>query len=212
VTPGQVLRAGGGIFEITTVTSANQVSGTVTQAITSPPVGINNWLFFPGSWSVSSPGTQFFGLDQLIGLTVSINADGSPQPQQVVAADGSITLLQPASKVTAGLPYTCTGQTMPLDVGEPTVQGKRKKIAAVTFKVADTRGLSTGRTLSEMVPIKEMDSSIPIGTPPPLFSGDERIIMDALYDVLGQYYFQVTDPLPATVLGVVPEVVIGDTK
>lgn len=214
---GQVFRAGGGIATITTFNSSTSLTATLLQPITVLPLGLDSvnqslWSFGPGGWSLTQPATQFWGLDYLAGQTVSINADGGVVAPQVVASDGSITLAQPATKVTAGLGYTCQGQTMPLDVGEPTVQGKRKKIAAVTLKVANTRGLSTGRTLATLTPIKEMNPSVVLGAQIPLVSGDERQIMDGLYDVLGQFWFQLTDPLPATVLGVVPEVVIGDTK
>jgi hypothetical protein len=35
--------------------------------------------------------------------------------------------------------------------------------------------------------------------------------MDPLWDVPGQVCIQVDDPLPATILGVIPEIVLGDT-
>lgn len=216
--PGFVIRAGGGIAIIVSTISPVAVSVNITQAFpitpdNTPPASASTPpLFLPGTWTYALPATQFFGLDYLIGQTVSINADGGVVTPQVVASDGSITLSQPASKVTAGLGFIAQGQTMPLDVGEPTVQGKRKKIAAVTFKVANTRGLYVGRTQSTLVAFKDMNNQVALNTQIPLVTGDARIVVDALYDPLGQYYFQVTDPLPATVLGVVPEVVIGDTK
>jgi len=101
---------------------------------------------------------------------------------------------------------------MPLDVGEPTIQGKRKKIASLNFKFANTRGVKAGRTLSTLMPMKDMNITVPIGSPIPLITGDDRIVMDPVWDVPGQLWFQVDDPLPATVLGVIPEVVVGDTK
>lgn len=214
---GNVLRAGGGIAIITGYISTNTVNINITQNFpiipdnTPPAFSQTPPIYNQGQWSMTTPTTQFWGLDPLIGQTVSINADGGVVAPQVVAADGSITLPQPATKVTAGLGFICQGQTMPLDVGEPTIQGKRKKIGAVTFKVANTRGISTGRTLQTLVAIKEMNAGVPLGAQIPLVSGDERIVMDGLYDVLGQYWFQITDPLPATVLGVVPEIVVGDT-
>src|SRR5712664_1160143 len=209
---GQVLRAGGGIITITGFVSGTAVSGTVTQAITQLlPNGIPP-PFAAGAWSLAAPATKFYGLDYLIGQTVSINADGGVVTPQVVASDGSITLASPATKVTAGLGFQCQGQTMPLDVGEPTIQGKRKKIAALNFKFANTRGVKAGRTLSTLMPLKDMNITVPIGSPIPLITGDDRIVMDPLWDVPGQLWFQVDDPLPATVLGVIPEVVVGDTK
>jgi hypothetical protein len=214
---GQILRAGGGIITITGVASPTACNGTVTQSITqlirdfASGVGIPP-PFVAGAWAIATPATKFFGLDYLVGQTVSINADGGVVTPQVVASDGSITLASPATKVTAGLGYQCQGQTMPLDVGEPTIQGKRKKIAALNFKFAETRGIKAGRTLQTLMPLKDMNITVPIGSPIPLITGDDRIVMDPLWDVPGQLWFQVDDPLPATVLGVIPEVVVGDTK
>jgi hypothetical protein len=209
---GQVLRAGGGVITITGSSSTMQATGTVTQAITQllpnnvPPP------FAPGTWSMAVPATKFFGLDYLIGQTVSINADGGVVPPQVVAFDGSITLPSAATKVTAGLGFQCQAQTMPLDVGEPTIQGKRKKIAALNFKLSQTRGLKAGRTLNTLIAMKDMNISVTLNSPIPLITGDARLIVDALWDVPGQVWWQVDDPLPATVLGVIPEFVVGDTR
>jgi hypothetical protein len=207
---GQVLRADGGIISITSYVSPTSVAGTVTKPLTTLVPNLN--IPAPvtsGSWTLSTPATQFWGFDYLIGQSISILADGGVVPAQVVAFDGSISLPAPATKVIGGLGYQCQGKTMPLDVGEPTVQGKRKKIGALNFKLADTRGLKAGRTFNTLVYLKEVSV---LNTPAPLFSGDARVIIDPLWDVPGQICFQVDDPVPATVLGIIPEYVIGDSK
>jgi hypothetical protein len=211
---GQVLRAGGGIISITTFVAANQIMGTVTKTIAQviPNSGGIPVPFASGTWSIATPAKQFFGLDYLIGQTVSILADGGVVPPQVVANDGSITLASPATKVVAGLGYQCQMQTMPLDTGEPTIQGKRKKVAALNLKLVNTRGLKCGRTFNTLIPMKDMNISVSLNTPIALVTGDARIVMDPLWDVPGQLCIQLDDPLPATILGVIPEVVIGDTK
>jgi hypothetical protein len=100
---------------------------------------------------------------------------------------------------------------MYLDIGEPTIQGKRKKINALTVRAANTRGLKAGRTFGTVIPIKQLSKASPLNGVIPLLTGDVRIIMDALWDVPGQICLQVDDPVPATVLGVIPEITIGDT-
>jgi len=45
-----------------------------------------------------------------------------------------------------------------------------------------------------------------------LVNGDVRGYNDPLWDVPGQYFIQQTNPYPAFVLGVVPEIEIGDTQ
>lgn len=216
---GQVIRAGGGIMTVTGYSSNNMVTANITQTITqntpdNTPPAISNTppLFLSGNWSIATPQTQFFGLDFLAGQTINVNADGGVVNNIVVGPDGSFTIPNPASKVTAGLGFICQAQTMPLDVGEPTVQGKRKRIAAMNFKLASTRGLQVGRTLQTLTPMKDLTNQVSLGTQIPLISGDGRLVIGALYDVSGQVWMQVSDPLPATILGVIPEVVIGDTK
>jgi hypothetical protein len=213
---GQILRVGGGIAAITQYVSATQVIGTITQPITSVLPGDPNATptqAIAGQWSLTPQFTTFVGLDYLNGQNVQILADGNVLSPQVVA-NGSITIPTPASKVTVGLGFTAQLQTMYLDVsgGAETVQGKRKKINALTVRVKDTRGLSTGRTFSTLVPIKEQNANVPPGTPVPLISYDERVVMDPLWDVPGQICIQQSNPLPATVLGVIPEITVGDTK
>jgi hypothetical protein len=210
---GQVIRAGGGIITITGFVSSTQVTGIVTQSF--------NQLIYPddvpppfaaGSWSEAAPSTVFYGFDYLAGMTINVLADGGAINGLLVAHDGSITLPVPATKVVGGLPFVCQAQTMPLDVGEPTVQGKRKKIGALNLKLANSRGLMAGRTFNTLVYLKDLPVLTPLGQPAPLKSGDAHVVIDPLWDVPGQICLQISDPVPATILGIIPEYVVGDTK
>lgn len=213
---GQVLRAGGGIISITGFTSGTQVTGTVTQAITQVIPNTNGIPvpFAQGTWTLMTPSNKFFGFDYLVGQTINVVADGGVFNNLLVASDGSITLPGgvTATKVVGGLGFQAQGQTMPLDAGEPTIQGKRKKIGPINFKLANSRGLKAGRTFATVVPLKDMTINVPINTPIPLISGEDRVIPDPLWDVPGQICFQVDDPMPVTILGIIPEVVVGDTQ
>ena len=102
---------------------------------------------------------------------------------------------------------------MYLDLGQETntVQGKRKKINALTVRVKDSRGIKAGRTFNTVTPIKELNRLTVMGQPIQLVTADERIVMDPLWDVPGQICLQVDDPVPSTVLGVIPEITVGDT-
>jgi hypothetical protein len=210
-TVGQVLRMGGGIATITSFVSSLSVVGNLKQPISSTLPAGTPIPAASGTWSLATPETQFFGFDYLAGETLSILADGGVIPPTVVQPDGSIILPQPATKVTGGFGFQAQLQTMPLDTGEPTIQGKRKKIAALNLKVASTRGLKAGRTFNTLVPLKDMNPSVPLGQAIPLITGDTRVVMDPLWNVSGQICLQVDDPLPASILGVIPEVVIGDS-
>jgi hypothetical protein len=212
---GAVIRAFAGKATITGYTDTQHVTATITAAF---PVMPNDPLFTPlpaanGAWTMTQPVTVVTGLGYLNGMTVGILADGNVMGQQVVSS-GQVTLQIAASSVLVGLPYQCQLQTLYLDAGDGpqgTIQGKRKKIAAVTVRVRDTRGIKAGRTAATVVPVKEWNSTIPLGGPLPLVTGDQRIVLDQLYDTGGQMWIQVDDPVPATVLGCVPEVSIGDS-
>jgi hypothetical protein len=214
---GWVLRAGSGIIQITAFQDTQTLVGTVTQTITdiipNDPLGRPN-VAVMGEWSIDKPFTKIFGLDHLDGYTVAVLADGGVVPGLIVQ-NGAITLPNQATKVIAGLGFQAQLQTMYLDLGQEanTVQGKRKKVSALSVRVKDSRGIKAGRTFDHLVPIKELNKvTTAMGQPIGLITRDERIIMDPLWDVPGQICLQIDDPVPATVLGVIPEVTMGDTS
>lgn len=210
---GKILRMGGGIATITAFSNSSQLVGNITRDInfTYPNSADIPLPAGSGAWSLTSQFTTFSGLQHLAGQTVKMFGDGNVFPDQVVTDAGIVTFSQPVSKAVVGLGYQCQMQTLYLDVGEPTLQGKRKKIAALTARVHQTRGLKMGSTFNTLTEYK-MRSDQPMGQPIELFTGDQRIIMDPSWNVYGQICIQQDYPLPATVLGVVPEIVVGDTS
>jgi hypothetical protein len=213
---GWVVRAAGGKAIVTSIAVGGiEFTGTITQAFTQTipddPLNRPN-VVFAGDWAIDQPFSQVTGLDHLESQRVSVLTDGGVV-NGLTVVNGAITLPQPVTKATVGLGFQAQLQTMYLDLGQEsnTVQGKRKKIGALTVRVKDSRGLKAGRTFAHLVPIKELNRITLMGQSTPLITADERIVMDPLWDVPGQICLQVDDPLPATVLGVIPEVVIGDT-
>lgn len=173
---------------------------------------ISAWCVDCGLQYSGAPATTFTGAEHLAGLTVTGLADGIVIAPFVMPATGFFTLAAPASTVTIGLAYTCKLQTLPLDVGEPSVQGDVKKITQVDIRVADTLGLSIGSSFTTLTAMKDlvlgavssqltgMPSQIVTG----LVTGDAVTILDPTYTVLGQFCLQQSQPYPATVLGVFP--------
>lgn len=155
-----------------------------------------------------TPVTVVSGLSHLEGQAVTAVADGMPVYNLTVTA-GSVTLPYPASKIIVGLGFTCQLQTLKIDLGEPTVQGSRKLIPAVTARVNNTLGLKVGRTLANVTQMKELLPSPAAMTV--LKSVDARTIIDSAWEKQGQVCFQQDAPWPATILGVIPEVTRGDT-
>jgi len=179
---------------------------------------VDAWCVDCGINYTGAPATSFTGADFLAGATVTGLADGVVIPSFVMPTSGAFTLSTPASKVTVGLGYTPKLQTLPLELGDPTVQGKVKKINAVDVRVADTLGLSIGSDFTHLVPMKDLIignvSSMLVGQSTQvvtdLVAGDARTWLDPTYTIPGQYCIQQSSPLPATILGVIPNIVIGD--
>jgi hypothetical protein len=208
---GRVIRVGGGIIDITGHTSASTVTGTVRSEILDIVEGTEYPRpFLSGEWKISTPVTELSGLEYLEGETISVVADGSYVGDQVVT-DGTITLPSAASRIIAGFKFTCDMQTMPIDTGQPTTQGRRKKISALTLIVDKTRGLSSGHNFDDMFEIKELRlGSQAYGIPVELSSARQRIILPPQWEVEGQLCVRQEFPMPATVLAVIPELTPGD--
>lgn len=175
------------------------------------------WCVDAGLQYNGPPTSSFTGAGHLAAKTVTGLADGVPITPFVMPLSGNFTLPQPASKVTIGLAFTPQLQTLPLDIGQPTIQGKRKGINGVTVRVQDTLGLQIGKNFDgSLVNMKDLiignvgsaSNSVVTG----LVTGDARTIIDPSWDVPGQYCIQQPLPLPATILGVIPEIGVGDTK
>ena len=118
-----------------------------------------------------------------------------------------------AERGTVGLPYQSQLQTLCMEPEGMAmqVQDYRKKIAAVVLRVRDTRGLKVGPNFNTLTEIKERSALVSMGAAVPLFTGDERVIISADYLVDDDVCVQQDNPLPCTVLGVIPEVSIGDS-
>lgn len=207
---GLVLRMGGGIATIVGVFDANTVQIEITRPFTDVDFDhIPEYVWPQTTWSIWANVTVISGLDHLEGETVAILGDGNVFPSQVVL-NGTVMLSQPCSKITVGLPYTAQLQTLYLDTGEPTIQGKRKNIIALSMRVDQTRGLEAGPTFDDLTAYKDRDLNT-IGQPIELFTGDQRLIIGGGWSTEAQMCVQQNNPLPATILGLIPEIQLGDS-
>lgn len=225
---GNVIRMGGGTATITSVTDSQHVIANITAPIVQviPETAVPQ-AQASGNWTLTAPVSTIGGLNHLIGATVTGVADGVVIPPTVVSVNGTIPLPQPSTSVVAGFGFTAQLQSVYLDTGnEPTVQGQRKKIAAVTVRVEASRGLQVGTnqvdgsTLSPpqiappwpgMVPVPDMGVAPYGSTVVPLFTGDIRVPVTGGYNTRGQVAIEQSNPLPMQILAFIPEVFGGDT-
>lgn len=209
---GNIIRAGGGIARVTAYVTPTEVTCTIIKAITDLNPGhepVQVWEQASGEWSIATPVSVVSGLDHLEGETVAILGDGNVFPPQEVL-NGTITLSEPCTKVHVGLAYTAQLQTLYLDTGEPTIQGKRKNIIAMSMRVDQTRGLAAGPTFEDLTSYKDRNL-LTIGRPIELFTGDQRLLIGGGWTTEAQMCVQQDNPLPATILGLIPEIQLGDS-
>jgi hypothetical protein len=221
-----VIRVGGGIYKITAFTSTSVVTASVVRA----PALINTYTntAFPTSYTIWQPTSTVSGLTQSIGQSVVGVADGAAIGPFVVSATGSVALGLTATKITLGLAYLPQLQTLPLEPASQkgTTQSKRKKFPDIVLRVADTLGLQVGTSFANAVAVKDFQ----IGAIPSQSTGPGQIVTDLvnpsispngnvtdgftvndpLWQEIGQLCIQQNLPYPATILGIIPSVVVGD--
>ena len=154
------------------------------------------------------PATTISGLTHLEGEEVTILADGSVSPAQTVTG-GTITLPHSASVVHVGLGYTAELQTLDLDLSSLRQSANaRRRVTEVLVKVERSRGLWAGPDVDHMTEVKQRDFE-PYGDPIALFTGDFKLSIPPSWGRSGSIVLQQRDPLPLTVLAVIPEVDVG---
>ena len=169
---------------------------------------VKAWFVDCGLRYEGSPATTISGLDHLEGKTVAILADGSMQAQQVVSG-GSITLADAASTVLVGLPFTSDVQPLRIDINDAqTWQGATKNIPSVTLRFWNSLGGYCGPDEDNLVPVYP---PIPtnFGEPPALRTDDYPMLLLSQWNTKGSILFRQTDPLPFTLLAIIPEVELG---
>jgi len=158
-----------------------------------------------------SPVTTISNLHHLEGETVAVLADGAAHSDRTVA-DGAITLAREATTVTVGLAYEADGQTMRIEAGaaDGTAQGKTKRIHQVVWRFFDTLGWKYGRDFDNLYEIQFRSAGDAMDSPPPIFTGDKFTNWPGGYDREGQLCFRHDQPLPATLVAIMPQVVTQD--
>lgn len=149
------------------------------------------------------------GLSHLEGKTVSILADGSVEPSQVVT-NGSVPLSIYAGRIHIGLPYTSRLETLNIDYQrqDGTAQGRLRSIANVTARLEYTKGGNIGVNDNDVQAIEYEQNNW--GVTPDLYTGDKKLTLTAGSDTEAHIVVTQTEPLPITVVALIAEVTIGD--
>jgi hypothetical protein len=229
---GSVIRMGGGIAVITSYVNPQQVFANVLRPITAIVPNSNPVAVLPqpaGTWSLTAPVSTVY-VPHLQGLTVTGLADGVVIPPQVAGAGGAVTLPYPATNVIVGLPFQAQLQSVYLNTGQqPTSQGRRKTITAVTVRLDQSSGVQIGTnqpdggaqaprqvqmTWTGMQQVPQQGTtyvSAGAATVTNLFTGDERVNVGANWAKPGQVAVQQLQPFPMSITALIPEYLEGDT-
>ncbi len=149
------------------------------------------------------------GLVHLEGREVAILADGDVVARQGVQ-NGQVTLPRPYRTVHVGLPYTCDLETLDLDLGqtgEGTVQARKKTIPRLSLRLWRSRefeaGPSADRLLKTRLRPEHYDEALALST------GDQELVLQPAWNSHGRVLIRQAEPVPLTVLAIMPEVEIG---
>lgn len=206
---GKVFRFGGGKGRVASYVSPAEITVDFVRPITDlVPFTDLPRDAVAGEWTLDAEFTVITGLHHLEGEAVAVLADGNVVNGLTVSG-GSITLPQAASRVVVGLAYKCTAKNLPLTATKIVIENKRKRVVGLAVRTLRTRGLKCGNCLSDLYPIKEVTSQTYGEAPDPL-NGVNYVLLEPIWNEDGQSYLVQEDPLPATILGYVAEVEVGD--
>lgn len=160
-----------------------------------------------------APASIMSGLEHLEGQTVQVLADGAAHPDLVVTA-GQIELQWEASIVHAGLAAPCAMCTMSLEAGSVngTAQFKSKKVTNVAVRMHRSLGGNLGPARDNTETLNFRRPSQPMGSPPPLFSGDMVATWRGGYERDARIWYTNDQPEPVTLLGFMPMVSTNDDR
>lgn len=148
------------------------------------------------------------GLGHLEGKTVSILTDGSVHPQRVVTG-GSVALQEAAGIAHVGLQYFSDMETLDLELknANETVQDKKIAVTSLTVVVEESRGILAGTNKNQLYEAKT--NRYEYEPPIELLTGQAQITIPNDWQGKGRVFIRQADPLPLSVLAVIPEVTIG---
>lgn len=152
--------------------------------------------------------TTISGLDHLEGKTVAILADGDVHPHRVVAS-GSITLQSPAAVAHIGLPYTAEMETLDIDSPDgETILDKRKVVTSVTAYLEESRNFFAGSDSAHLYEQRAAKRARYTDEQASV-TGPSQLSIGTSWSEKGRVYIQQPDPLPLTVLALIPEITVA---
>ena len=88
------------------------------------------------------------------------------------------------------------------------MQSKAKKVSRLTVRCEQTLGFSVGVSRDRL---REAKFGLPakFGQPPEMLTGDKDVTLPPDWNKDGKYIVRLEDPVPLTVLALIPDVTVG---
>jgi hypothetical protein len=146
------------------------------------------------------------GLTHLAGKKVSALCDGNVVDNLTVAGDGTVQLPRASAFVRIGLPYVSRLKTLSIDiVGQETMSDKQKIINQVNMYVESSRGMWISTDDKNFFEWKQREFEN-WGDSVELKTGIAKIHTSTAWDKQGQVTVEQRDPLPLSILSIIPRV------
>ena len=187
--------------DIVSVESGNSVTITANRDI---PAVLQNTA--TTNWTMARQ--TFSGLEHLEGQTVNILSDASVEPQKVVTG-GAVTLEKPGGVVHIGLPINAQFETLDINInGQETLLDKKQLISTVTLVVNASRGIWASTPGGQWYEYPQREFEF-YDDPVEDATGKVEVKLDSNWDKNGRIKIRQTDPLPLSVLAVIPRITVG---
>ena len=191
-------------FTITGYTSGTVVTGKAHKTVPADLRGIATL-----NWKKAI--VEVIGLWHLEGKGISVFADGfvvanpnNPAYNPLTVTNGSIMLDRPYATIHVGLPITADMETLDIDiVGTSTLSDKKKLINKLSMRVESSRGIWAGPDEDNLREFK-LRSTEDYDEPTNLITGMIDINIKSEWHSSGRIFIRQTDPVPLSVLAVVP--------
>lgn len=156
-------------------------------------------------------------------VITSIDIDHLDCPKIVILADGDViaedsslakrcgNLSVTASRAHLGLRYIADIETLDIESLSGTTQGQKKKTTDVVIRFRNSRGLLIGPNSDNLVEMKQRENEN-WGEPTQLLTGDKKIHLKPDWNSNGRIFLRNFDPLPMTILAIMPQIDPGDEE
>jgi len=178
--------------------------GNVSTDTVANPTAWNNSTVYAVDDYVSYSGTNYRA------ILPGANHTPSSSPTYWTASTPFVHVTPAASVIHIGLPYVSDLETLNVELPQQdgTSQDQTMQVGQVTLRFDKSRGGWVGSDVAHLDQVIQRTTE-DYDDPIQLFTGDYQTPINGSYDAKGKVFFRQVDPLPVTVLAVMPQITMG---